>query len=113
MGMHIIPYILKERVEPNDYGYSPWDIEEFKNFDSCRYSGDRDFVLTDDIDWNYESDDPLSTDMYEYSYMRPKDIDEAIEWVVENVEHEPNHARLINLLEAMRLNKKLHIFVSW
>lgn len=113
MGVHICPYILKKKVT-DDYGDNYWETEEYNGFDHIRYSGDRDFVTTNEIDWDEELDNPDGKTMGSIgrNYNRPKDIDKAIKWVKENV-YKGNQERLINLLEEMRKNEKLFIYCSW
>ena len=53
MGVHICPYILKEKVT-DDYGDTYWETDEFNVVDHIRCTGDRDFGTTDEIEWDEE-----------------------------------------------------------
>src|SRR6202000_1504334 len=72
-----------------------YKIERQDWFDSCRHSGDRDFIMNNDF--KYLDED---VDSFEQSLMRPVDLDAALEWVRKNI-YEGNQARLIEVLEKM------------
>ncbi len=109
MGIHIIPYIVGERVE-YDYGDKMLEMEEYPQFDSVREIGDKDFVFQQDFKWEQLHDNPEKPD-YERYYRRPKDIDTAIKWIEENIPS--NSPRLVKLMEDMKTNPNLWIIVSY
>jgi len=110
MGVNIHAHILKERGISMGYVY--WDTDRFEGFSTLGHAGDREFVSTSEIEWHEEPDDPNQPFGTEgESYIRPKNIDNAISWVIRSV-HECNQLRLVRLLEDMRKNERLFICVS-
>jgi hypothetical protein len=109
MGIHIIPYIVGERIE-YDYGDKMLETKEYRQFDSVRQVGDSDFVFQSDFEWKRLQDNPDKPD-YERDYRRPKNIDTAIKWINKNIP--TNSARLIQLMEDMKANPNLYITISY
>jgi hypothetical protein len=107
MGLHIIPYRLKDRIEVEDYGnyYTEFETEKVE-FDSLRYSGDKDFIS--ETKWIYLYDDPNDTNSR--LYQRPENISIVIEWINENITN--NQQRLLDLLELMNKDVNIWIYVS-
>lgn len=114
MGINIFTYRLLEHVSEPNGNYPPhqyWKKERYEDWDWGRHTGDREFASAD-FEWIEVVDNPDSHDFSD-CYNRPKDIDKAIEWVNKNIQPEGNRQRLINLLEAMRIDDKLFIHCSY
>jgi hypothetical protein len=113
MGLNIIAYEITGEAEYEDWGFQKHKykvVQGYDGFDSCRYSGDRDFVTTDALDWEEIPDSDYS--METRFYNRPKDIDKAREWIKANV-YEGNQSRLLKLMDDMEANPNLVIYNSW
>lgn len=87
-------------------------IEKDECFDSARYSGDKDFVLTDDFEKEYATNEPFDAWKNEDIYWRPKNIDKTIGWVKENI-FSGNQQRLIDTLFLMKKEHNLYFYNSW
>ncbi len=74
-------------------------------FDSLRHSGDRDFVMGNEMMRPFPQDT-------EDHFARPKDFEKAKEWVKSNV-FEGNQPRLLKCLEEMQKDDKLCFIFSW
>ena len=111
MGIHIIPCVLGERKKDEYTGGIDYYIENerYKDFDSVRCVGDKDFINTEEIEWEWMFDNPSDKD-YEWGYRRPKDINFAINWIKEN--NPNNYVRMVTLLESMKKNDNIWIRVS-
>lgn len=109
MGIHICPVYLKGRVTLEDELGKEIYMEEqdHPTFETLRMIGDSDFAYCEDFEWIYEFEDPEAKP-HDWSYKRPKDIDQAISWLNANY---PGH-RLIELLEEMKTNDKLWLIIS-
>lgn len=103
MGLNIIAYRVTKSGD---------DLvaSRYEDFDTGRYAGDRDFVLSMAIEWEELVEDP--SDLWSRDFCRPKDINAAKEWVRQNIT-EGNQPRLIKLLEDMEKIPNLYIFCSW
>lgn len=94
------------------------DIEKEIKFDGARYSWDREFASAfnekDGFESITQSDIREENSYYDREIIyRPKNIDEAINWVNENVGIEGNKIRLLNLLAEMKNNEKIYIGFSY
>ena len=113
MGLHICAYILSPtRILAG--GYVGFVSKAYDEFDSLRYSGDRDFVTTEDLEWEEVIDNPEGRTFAEQGecYSRPKDLEKAKTWVKENI-YIGNQPRLIKLLEDMEADPCLWLIFSW
>jgi hypothetical protein len=77
-------------------------------FDTARFSGDRDFVWNDAIEWHSLPHEPLLDDTI---LCRPKNIDLARNWVRQNI-YKGNQPRLLELLDNMESDPDLWLYVS-
>lgn len=111
MGINIIAYKILDKVvdESGFMKSSYWNVERHNEFDSLRYSGDRDFINSDYVEWEELVDDTVYDSR---DYIRPENINNAKQWVKENI-YPGNQPRLLKLLEDMEKDPKLYIFVSW
>lgn len=108
MGLNIFAVrLIEKKIDITDprQEYSYWETDEFE-FDSLRYSGDRELLNNNEIKWEYKHDGDGG--MGDRDYMRPKDLNVAIKWVKENV-FEGNQRRLIDLFREMKNDNKLYI----
>ena len=110
MGLNIIAYIVGD-WEDDGQGGKYLKTEEFLGFDDTRYGGDKDFATTTEIEWDTMVED--EKDVWSRYYSRPKDIDQAVDWVDRQDLPEGNKARLKGLLYDMRLNPRLYVYFSW
>ncbi len=109
MGINISAHYVTG-LEDDGQGGKYRQTIEHQTFDFIRHAGDKDFISSEEIDWVEVLDDPDSIDLGQRTYTRPKDIDSAIQWLKSN---NPNPDRLINLLEEMKKDSTLHIYVSY
>jgi hypothetical protein len=105
MGINIMAYILGNTVKVEDMcgEYEYTESKSYKDFDSLRHVGDRDFINTDQIEWEWKFEGE------ERSYRRPKDIDKAILFINDTIHSD----RLVALMNEMKRNSNLWIYVSY
>lgn len=84
--------------------------ERYEGFDSCRYTGDRDFIDSDNIKWLPHPEGGLD---FEEEYYRPENIQQAREWVIGSNIFEGNKPRLLKLLDDMEADPTLYIYCSF
>jgi hypothetical protein len=112
MGLHIIAYRIIGIDTEEDYSGKPikyLKTESYKGFDSIRHSGDGDFAT--DIEFIKHPDDGED---FEERYYRPKDIEQAKQWVLNSGKiPDCNQSRLLKLLEDMSIDPLLYICFSW
>lgn len=76
-------------------------------WDSDKYTGDRDFYLTDDLEW---ADLPGHHDQPGW---RPADFQKARAWVMANIDAAGNRQRLLEAFDKMEANPNLWFYGSW
>ena len=112
MGLNIIAYriIGVEEDEGWHGNKAKWlKTEDYKQFGSLRYSGDRDFAS--DIEWQKHPDDG---DDFEERYYRPKDLKKAKTWAAETDKvPDCNKPRLIKLLDEMEKDQTIYLYFSY
>ncbi len=90
-------------------GFVPFYITEDQDWwDSCRYSGDREFVLQNEF---VAVDTENSIE--EQTLFRPNDIDACADWVIDNILVEGNQRRLLEVLSKMKHDNTLCFSWSW
>jgi len=106
MGLNIIAYRVTGigPLEAPFGGGGCLETERYPNFDTGRYTGDRDFAM--EIDWIHHPAEP------EDRHYRPEDFEAAKQWVRDNISP-GNQERLLNLLDAMEKDPDLHVYFSW
>lgn len=100
MGLNVTLYRILSIEKEEGWGGQLYDYvktECIEWFDHCRYSGDKEFFGREGKLYSVDSDG---------EYERPKDIDESIEWIKQNV-HEGNQPRLIKALELMKEDENI------
>lgn len=110
MGVNICVYELGEKEIVDDCAGQPYSYiptKEFRDWDSCRHTGDRDFALTSDLEWESIEEDQ------DRHYYRPKDFEAATNWVKNKIEHKGNHDRFFRIFEAMKTQPNLYFYFSW
>lgn len=109
MGLNIIAYrLIGTETEPAGHGFPEqtyYKTETFYQFDSTRYSGDRDFVIEN------EFISPMMDP--EERYNRPKDFVACRKWIENRNMLEGNKKRLLDLLESMEKDESIHLCFSW
>ena len=117
MGINISAWKINGIEEVNDTYpdclYTFFKKEKIPYWDICRYSGDKDFWMTDDLEWEtrYEGD-VESKHSFDETYHRPKDLDKAIEWVKNEI-YIGNQKRWIEILDNMKTDKDIYLTCSW
>lgn len=102
MGINIIVKRIVGKTEPGPYDEVDSILEDVDWWDSCRYSGDKDFVFNNDFEM-IDRDSRLE---------RPSNFDQCREWVIENVVLD-NRKRLIDVLDKMEQDESLCFRWSW
>lgn len=117
MGINISAWKINGVEEMQDHYpdclYTWFKKEKISYWDSCRMSGDKDFWMTEDLEWEtrYEGDvEPKQS--FDETYHRPKDLDKAIEWVKQNI-YVGNQDRWIKVLTDMKTDKDIYLTCSW
>lgn len=116
MGINISAWEIKgiEEISESypDNLYKYFKKEKIPYWDTCRYSGDKDFWMNEKLEWDtrYEGDDGKN---FEDSYHRPKDIGKAIDWINKNIDYEGNKPRWITLLKDMETNSNIWLSCSY
>jgi|GEM_PF-5565781 len=112
MGLNIIAYRITGVDEVEGWSGKTekhLTTESYKQFDSLRYSGDRDFAS--DIEWQKHPDDGED---FEERYYRPKDLEKAKIWVGETDKvPDCNKPRLIKLLDDMEKDPTIYLYFSY
>lgn len=91
--------------------YKYFKKEELPEWDSCRFAGDSDFWMTEELDWDTRHEGDEDTGSFEKIYCRPKDLKKASEWVIENI-YIGNQKRWIDLFALMEADKDIYLTCS-
>lgn len=102
MGLNIHVYWLKK--DSPDFQNPPFE------WDSCRHSGDSDFVSNNVIKHVYHERDARDDD---YILWRPEDFGLAREWITTNIQPEGNRERLLKLMNDLEANADCWLFSSY
>ena len=103
MGIHLVLVKTKEIVSELDWSNNPIDYLEYdrvKEWDTCRYVGDKQFNSVVDKVWNEEDSD----------LWRPQNFEQAKHWIRNNV---PGPERLLLAMEMMEQDPKIYFKTSY
>lgn len=106
MGVNVIAYKLGDIVKDGDY--DTYRVKSRHDFDSARHSGDREFIMCQEFDW-----DEVGDGYYIENYSRPKNPQEAKEWIKNNIEPEGNKERLLKLMDDMLEDETIYLMASF
>ena len=111
MGLNIIAYRITGVEEIENWSGRKekyLHTENYKQFDSLLYSGDRDFVSDNEFQKH-----PGDGDDFNERYYRPKDLEKTKSWV-RNTDKVPefNKPRLIKLIDDMEKDLSIYLCFS-
>ena len=116
MGINITAWKLNgiEEIEDQypDCLYKYFKKERLPDWDSCRFSGDKDLWMTEDLEWESRNEGDDDTGSFNETYCRPKDLGKASDWVVQNI-YIGNQQRWLNLFKQMESDKDIYLTCSW
>lgn len=95
IGAYRRPLVFDPYESRNSLPITEWDY--------LRYSGDEDFAISG-IKKIYDKDD---------EGWRPADLNEAREWVKENIEYEGNHKRWFDMFDLMQEDESIYLHNGW
>lgn len=108
VNLSVRKFISKEPEELwNGQTVMYFKTEDQSCFDFVRHSGDRDFILKTDFTY-IDSELPVE----EQQLARPKDFNQAREWIKQNV-FDGNQKRLLDALDRMQIDESLCFTWSW
>ncbi len=108
MGLHISIYKLGTERDEEGYLIEETRVsKEYSGFDSARMVGDSDFATSGLFDRVPDRDHHPET-----FYHRPADFNKAREWVKANISF-GNQRRLLDVLNVMERDPKLHFSFVW
>lgn len=106
MGINVILYRRIGYLETEDeicIGEPDWDTKKVEWWDTIRYAGDQEVI--NNIDWRFSN--TFDT------YLRPKNIDDAIDWVLGNLKYNELRANdWVKAFNEMKSDPELYFYVS-
>ena len=116
MGINITAWRINGIEEFNDQYpdclYTFFKKEKLPDWDTCRFSGDKEFWMTDDLEWETRYEGDVEKDGFDKTYHKPKDLDKATDWVKNNI-YAGNQKRWLNLFEQMKNDNSIYLTRSY